>query len=43
MLDGLLRFHFGSKNTDKISIIFEDLLKNSVFFRTEVNQEGLSL
>ena len=28
--------HFGSKKTGKISIAFEDLLKISIFFRTEV-------
>ena len=28
--------HFGSKNPFKISIVFEDLSRNSVFFRTEV-------
>ena len=27
-----LGLHFGSKKTDKISIVFEDLSRNSVFF-----------
>ena len=31
-----LGLHFGSKNTSKISIIIENLSRNSVFFRTEV-------
>ena len=29
--------HFGSKNTGKITIVFEDLSKNSVFF---LNRSG---
>ena len=29
-------FHFGSKKFARISIVFEDLSRNSVFFQTEV-------
>ena len=29
-------FHFGSKKNTKISIVSEDLSRNSVFFRTEM-------
>ena len=32
----LLGFHFGSKKTVKLSIVFEDLSRYSVFFRTKV-------
>ena len=32
-----VRLHFCSNNTGKISIIFEDLLRNSVYFRTGIS------
>ena len=35
-----VELHFGSKKTLKISLVFEDLSRNSVFFRTEVNERG---
>ena len=35
-----LGLHFGSKKIGKISIVFEDLSKNSVLFRTEVKPQG---
>ena len=36
MNPSLLGLHFGSKKTGKISIVYEDLSKNSVFFWTKV-------
>ena len=33
---GVLGLHFGLKKTGKLSIVFENLSRNSVFFRTEV-------
>ena len=36
-------FHFGSKKNTKISIVFEDLSGNSVFFQTEVKHEYIEI